>query len=85
MAENYAKNSLRYRKIDSGLANTYFELCQSELRNCEKLHEQVKIILDSNRTEAEGIPISLQVVYDFLFDVYIEKYSKVKTLISQYD
>lgn len=77
-AEEYAKLSLAYKETDRELSSTFANLSGQELTHADLLHEQAVRLIRSRGTPA---PPSMQAVWDWEHDNYIERVAKVRALL----
>ena len=77
-AETYAKLALQYRTTDKELSSAFVTLSTQEINHSEILHDQAVRLI---RARGEPAPVSMQAVWDWEHDNYIERVAKVKALL----
>lgn len=77
-AETYAKLALQYRATDKELSSAFVTLSTQEINHSEILHDQAVRLI---RARGEPAPVSMQAVWDWEHDNYIERVAKVKALL----
>ena len=83
-AEDYAKEALKYKTSDPGLAQTFYEIAGVELEHVNMLHKQVVRIIEQHRREHGEPPAPMQAVYDYLHNKHIEEVSEVKHYLAMF-
>lgn len=77
-AEEYAKLALQYKEKDKELAAAFSNLSGQELTHADILHGQAVRLIQARKDPA---PVSMQAVWDWEHEKYIERVAKVRALL----
>ena len=83
-AGKYIKCALKYKDENRGLADTFNNLSNEEMRHMQILHGEVAKLIDRYRQEHGDPPDDMLAVYDYLHGKQIDKASEVKAMQIMY-
>lgn len=83
-AENYAKCALKYKEEDRTLAETFLSIASQELSHIDTLHAQATRLITQAKNKGYQAPESMQAVWDWEHEKYIEHVAHIKTLIDMF-
>ena len=66
------------------LADTFYKLSNEELTHMQTLHNSVVKIINDYKAQGEEVPPSMQAVYDYLHEKFIDETKEVKILQQMY-
>lgn len=67
------------------LSSVYIELVNNMLNQAEKLHNAIVEYIDKEKTKIKDIPESMNELWKFEHNIYLELYEKVKSKLSIYN
>lgn len=83
-AEDYAKNAVKHKEDNPGLAKVFYEISLDEMRHINMLHEEVATIITDYRREHGDPPQAMLAVYEYLHEKHIERANRIKMYQAQY-
>ena len=83
-AEKYAKDALKHKEDDPGLAQTFYDLSTDEMRHSNLLHDEVTKKIEAKRKERGEVPLAMMAVWEYLHEKHIEQANRMKMYQSQY-
>lgn len=83
-AEMYAKEAVRHNSQYSYLSEVYARIAQDDLNHVGLLHKSVVEMIDSMKRAGVTVPESMQAVWDFENDRFIDKEADVRRLLAMY-
>lgn len=83
-AREYARMALEQKEKRRGLADTFFNLSQEEMRHMSMLHDEVEKIIDEYRRAKGDPPPEMMAVYEYLHGQNIEAATEVKMMQQLY-
>ena len=83
-AKKYAKCALKHKAENPALAKTFFDLSTDEMRHMSLLHDEIVEAIETYRKEHGEAPASMQAVYDYLHEKWIERAQEVRTYQNLY-
>ena len=83
-SEKYALMAMELKESYPEVANTLYMLSLEEMKHMALLHDQViKVIAEYKKAKGDP-PVSMQAVYDFLHEKYINEAKEVRILQDMY-
>ena len=83
-AAKYARKALHTKEEYPQLAQVFYQLSVEEMDHMNRLHNEVKRLIDKARESGEEIPKGMEEAYQLLHEIAIDKAKDVKTLQSLY-
>lgn len=83
-AEMYAKEAVKNKSQYPDLSEVYARIAQDYLTHVGLLHKSVVEMIDSRKRAGVTVPDSMQAVWDFEHDRFIDKEADVRRLLAMY-
>lgn len=83
-AEEYVDLALMHCHEHPELAQTFYELAQTELGHVEVLHSQVVKFIERHRKEHGAPPEAMLAVWEYVHEKHMQKVQKVRAHMAEY-
>lgn len=83
-AEMYAKEAVKHKSQCPDLSEVYARIAQDDLIHVGLLHKSVVEMIGSKKRAGVAVPESIQAVWDFEHDRFIDKEADVRRLLAMY-
>ena len=77
-SDKYADLAMRWKAEEPDTADLFYELSIEEMGHVEKLHDEVKELIEEYRKERGEPPKEMMVLYEYLHDKHIADATQVK-------
>ena len=81
-AKKYAKCALNYKEERPELAKRFYNISVEEMGHMKMLHDSVVELITEHRKTSGETPASMQAIYDYLHERFMEKAGEVRALQS---
>ena len=83
-AEKYAECALKVKEEFPQVGELFFMLSGEELTHMDRLHNEVKRLIEEHRLQKGEPPKEMMAIYNFLHDKFINEVKGVKILQEMY-
>lgn len=83
-SEEYIELAIKHHKDHPELAQTFYELAQTEMGHVDILHTQVVKLIERHRKEHGDPPETMLAVWDYAHEKHMEKAAKVKGMFAEF-
>ena len=83
-ADKYIELAMKWRSEEPDTADLFYELSTEEMGHFEKLHEEVKELIEDYRNKNGEPPKDMMVLYDYLHEKHIAKATQIKVKQGMY-
>ena len=83
-ADKYIDLAMRWKPDEPDTADLFAELSEEEMGHVDKLHEEVKELIEEYRKEHGEPPKEMTVLYDYLHEKHIGTAMQIKIKQSMY-
>lgn len=83
-AEKYAECALKTKQDYPQVSELFYMLSGEELTHMERLHQQVKTLIEEYRQEKGEPPKEMMAIYNFLHEKFIDEVKGIKILQDMY-
>ena len=83
-AEDYAKNAVKHREDNPGLAKVFYDISLDEMRHMNMLHDEVARLITEYRREHGEPPQAMQAVYEYLHERHMEHANEIRMYQAEY-
>jgi rubrerythrin len=77
-ADAYIELAMRWKSEEPDTADLFYELSVEEMGHVEKLHEEVKELIEEYRKEHGEPPKDMMVLYDYLHEKHIAEATHIR-------
>jgi rubrerythrin len=77
-ANKYIDLAMKWRQEEPDTADLFYELSTEEMGHSEKLHEEVKELIEEYRKEHGEPPKDMMVLWDYLHEKHIETATRIR-------
>ena len=77
-ADKYIDLAMRWKQDEPDTADLFYELSTEEMGHVDKLHEEVKELIEEYRKEHGEPPKEMMVLYDYLHEKHIGTAMEIK-------
>jgi rubrerythrin len=77
-ADAYIELAMKWKSEEPDTADLFYELSVEEMGHVEKLHEEVKELIEEYRKEHGEPPKDMMVLYDYLHEKHIAEATHIK-------
>ena len=77
-ADAYIELAMKWKSEEPDTADLFYELSLEEMGHVEKLHEEVKELIEEYRKEHGEPPKDMMVLYDYLHEKHIAEATHIK-------
>ena len=77
-ADKYIDLAMRWKTEEPDTADLFYELSTEEMGHVEKLHEEVKELIEDYRKEHGEPPKEMMVLYEFLHEKHIGEAMQIR-------
>ena len=77
-ANKYIDLAMKWRQEEPDTADLFYELSTEEMGHSEKLHEEVKELIEEYRKDHGEPPKDMMVLWDYLHEKHIETATRIR-------
>ena len=77
-ADKYIDLAEKWKSDEPDTADLFYQLSTEEMGHVDKLHEEVKALIEDYRKEHGDPPKEMMVLYDYLHEMHIATATKIK-------
>lgn len=77
-ADKYIDLAEKWKSDEPDTADLFYQLSTEEMGHVDKLHEEVKALIEDYRKEHGDPPKEMMVLYDYLHEMHIGNATKIK-------
>ena len=77
-ADKYIDLAMRWKSEEPDTADLFYELSTEEMGHVDKLHEEVKELIEDYRKEHGEPPKDMMVLYEYLHEAHIKTATNIK-------
>lgn len=77
-AEKYVDLAEKWKADNKEAADLFYELSTEEMGHVDKLHNEVKRIIEEYRTESGEPPREMMILYEYLHEQHIGQATRIK-------
>ena len=83
-ADKYIDLAVRWKTDEPDTADLFYELSVEEMGHMEKLHEEVKELIEEYRKEHGEPPKDMMILYEYLHEMHIKTATQIKVKQGMY-
>ena len=83
-ADKYIDLAMRWKSEEPDTADLFYELSTEEMGHVDKLHEEVKELIEDYRKEHGEPPKDMMVLYEYLHEKHIGQATRIRVKQAMY-